>query len=101
VEAWLKGATSLKNQLSFIFGPPYIAKPSNEMYAEFLLLDNRPDEARYFEAALKNEHQREYLSLKGMLHVAVIKNDLKTIESAEEELRNIYISADKAVKAQI
>ena len=38
-------ATALENRVSYSFGPPVIIKPSNEMYGEWLLEINRPQDA--------------------------------------------------------
>lgn len=54
-EEWLKKATELESTLSYSFGPPVIAKPSWEMYGEWLLSQNRAEEAvMQFEKALEH-----------------------------------------------
>ena len=88
-EQWLKGATALEDKVSFVYGPPFIAKPSHEMYGEFLLTQNRPDEAKtHFEATLKRAPRR-VLALKGILEIARISNDRETTEAMEKELQSI------------
>ncbi len=53
-ESWLKKAVALEEELSYSFGPPFIQKPSHELYGDWLLLQNRPEEARQqYELALK------------------------------------------------
>lgn len=89
-EQWLKNATALEDQVSFVYGPPFIAKPSHEMYAEFLLAQERLAEARtHFEATLKRAPRR-VLALKGILEVARVSNDRETIEAMEKELQSIF-----------
>ena len=45
-EEWLKKSVEIENELSYSFGPPFIQKPTLELYAEWLLSQNRIDEAR-------------------------------------------------------
>ncbi len=64
-EKWLKEATALHKESGYPYGPPGIVKPAFEMYGEWLLENNRPDEAlAQFEQSLKLMPNR-YLSLKG------------------------------------
>lgn len=44
-EKWLKAATELVENVSFSYGPPPIVYPAHEMYAEWLLSQNRAEEA--------------------------------------------------------
>lgn len=47
-------ATELESKTSYAFGPPHIAKPSFELYGEWLLTMNKPKEAlQQFEQSLK------------------------------------------------
>lgn len=53
-EKLLKEATALQTESGYSYGPPAIVKPSFEMYGEWLLENNRPDEAlTQFEQSLK------------------------------------------------
>jgi len=45
-ESLLKQAIALEQKTSFMYGPPQIVKPSNELYAEWLMQQNRPKEAK-------------------------------------------------------
>ena len=64
-EKWLKKATALENSISYSYGPPDIVKPSNELYGEWLLEVNRPQEAEtQFDLALKAAPKRVW-SVKG------------------------------------
>lgn len=88
-EQWLKDATVLEDGLSFVYGPPFIAKPSHEMYAEFLLGQNRLAEAKtHFEATLKRAPRR-ILALKGLLEVGRLSNDREAVKAMEKELQSI------------
>jgi len=44
-EAWLKRSTELEDSLSYSYGPPFIQKPTHELYAEWLMTNNRMEEA--------------------------------------------------------
>ena len=47
-------ATELESKTSYAYGPPHIAKPSFELYGEWLLTMNKPKEAlQQFEQSLK------------------------------------------------
>lgn len=53
-EKHFKQATEMESKTSYAFGPPHIAKPSFELYGEWLLAMNKPNEALYqFEQSLK------------------------------------------------
>src|SRR5690606_31360948 len=43
-ETWLKEAALLEENVSYAYGPPSIVKPSHELYGEWLLQNNRPEE---------------------------------------------------------
>ena len=45
-EEWLQKSVEIENGLSYSFGPPFIQKPTLELYGEWLLSQNRMDEAR-------------------------------------------------------
>ena len=53
-EKYFKKATELHTEVGYSYGPPMIAKPSYEMYGEWLLENNRPKDAlAQFELSLK------------------------------------------------
>ncbi len=53
-ENLLKDATTLEESTSFMFGPPTIAKPSHELYADWLLSKGRATDAQaQYEKALQ------------------------------------------------
>lgn len=60
-EDWLKQATQLQEETSYSFGPPIIAKPTFELYGDWLLAQERPAEALLqFEKALERGPNRTY-----------------------------------------
>jgi tetratricopeptide (TPR) repeat protein len=64
-EKWFKAAIELEGNISYDFGPPAILKPSHEMYGEWLLAQNRPEEAlAQFNVTLERNPKR-YLALNG------------------------------------
>ena len=65
-EKWLKKATALESETSFSYGPPDIVKPSHEFYGEWLLENNKIDEAKkQFENQLERSPKR-LLAEKGL-----------------------------------
>ncbi|MEM7367987.1 MAG: hypothetical protein AAF587_05260 [Bacteroidota bacterium] len=44
-EKWLKDAVALESSISYAYGPPEVVKPSWEMYGDWLMSANRPQEA--------------------------------------------------------
>lgn len=73
-EKYLKQAVELESSGSFLYGPPSVVKPSYELYGEWLLENNRMDEAKQqFEHTLKVNPGRT-LAVKGK-------------EKAEEDLK--------------
>ncbi len=66
-EKFLKKAVEMETKISYAFGPPTIVKPSFEMYGEWLLENERPNEAlEQFELSLKAAPNK-LLSVKGKL----------------------------------
>jgi tetratricopeptide (TPR) repeat protein len=64
-EKWLQTATQLEGSLDYDSGPPSILKSSFEMYGEWLLQNNKPQEAlEQFNIALERGPKR-LLALKG------------------------------------
>ncbi len=58
-------ATGLESKTSYAYGPPHIAKPSFELYGEWLLANNKPKEAlQQFERSLETAPGR-ILSIQG------------------------------------
>jgi hypothetical protein len=58
-EDWLKKSVALQESLSFSYGPPFIQKPTHELYAEWLAENNRFDEAiEQYDLTLKRAKNR-------------------------------------------
>ena len=65
-ERLLREATTLEESTSFMFGPPTIAKPSHELYADWLLSKGRAADAQIqYEKALERAPGR-MLSERGL-----------------------------------
>jgi hypothetical protein len=79
-EKYLKAAVSLHLDAGYDYGPPTIVKPSFEMYAEWLLENQRAKEAlAQFETSLKYAPNRT-LSVKGK-------------EAAQKQLKQELVAA--------
>ena len=88
-EKWLKESVNLQNQLSYSYGPPFIQKPTEELYAEFLVEQNRPKEAiAMYESSLKKGTKRLAI-LKGIRKSALLLNDDSLIKKIDLELNQI------------
>ena len=60
-EKYLQLSIEKEEALSFIFGPPFIQKPTHEQYADWLLEQNRYREAKYhYEQSLKKTPNRTW-----------------------------------------
>lgn len=84
-----KEASELEERVSYSYGPPSVVKPSYELYGEFLLAIDRPDDAiKAFSAALQRAPKR-VLSLRGKMQAAkMLKNDDMALE-IEKQLQEI------------
>lgn len=88
-EKRLKESVSLQNQLSYSYGPPFIQKPTKELYAEFLIEQNQPEEAiLMYESSLKKGTKRLAI-LKGIKKSALMLNDKSLVEKIDLELSQI------------
>jgi len=68
-EMLMKEAISIENQTSYMYGPPDLVKPSNELYAEWLTEQGRFEEAKkYFNAVLERAPKR-YIAVNGIKKV--------------------------------
>ncbi|RIA10080.1 hypothetical protein OE09_1933 [Flavobacteriaceae bacterium MAR_2010_72] len=68
-EHWLKESISIESQLSYSYGPPVIQKPTHELYAEWLMSQNRLEEAAVqYDLTLKMATNRRQ-ALKGKKQV--------------------------------
>lgn len=93
-EKWLKEAVALEKEISYSYGPPVIVKPSFELYGEWLLKNNRPEDAfEQFNYSLVRAPKR-VLSLKGKLQVARSMKDNTAEKELLLELENILQQAD-------
>tara|TARA_R110002096_G_scaffold6222_8_gene28784 strand:- start:2012 stop:3592 length:1581 start_codon:yes stop_codon:yes gene_type:complete len=89
-EKLLKESVNLQNQLSYSYGPPFIQKPTQELYAEFLIAQNRPQEAiELYKSSLKKGTKR-LAALKGIKKSAELLGDDSLIKKIDLELSKIY-----------
>ncbi len=80
-EQHMKAATALESECGYDSGPPFIAYPSYEQYGDWLLAQNRPEEAlAQFNQCLEGRTNRAK-SLKGKLIA------LKSLGKEEEALK--------------
>ena len=93
-ESWLKKAIELEQKISYSYGPPPIVKPSFELYGEWLLKNNRYEEAlAQFDYSLKRAPNR-VLSLQGKLEVAKALNNAVVQEEIEGILKEVLKQGD-------
>lgn len=82
---WLKKAAELEQNISYSYGPPTVVKPSFELYGEWLVENERFEEALVqFDYSLQRAPKR-ILSLKGKLAAAkalgntALENEVQTL----------------------
>ena len=70
-ESFLLKSIELESSTSYSFGPPFIQKPTNELYADWLMAQGQAEAAQaYYKKCLENRPNR-LLSLKGMEQTSV------------------------------
>ena len=85
-DSLFRKATLLENSLSYSFGPPVIVKPSNELYGEWLLENNRAAEAlQQFNRSLQTTPNRR-LSLEGKMKASKLAGDENTASATEKTI---------------
>ena len=101
-ESWLKKAVELESNISYSYGPPPVVKPSHEMYGEWLLKNERPEEAlAQFDYSL-NRAPNRVLSLKGKLSAARHLGDINMEGELMLELEKIlHLADDKPALSEI
>jgi hypothetical protein len=92
-EKWLKESVVLEESLSYSYGPPFIQKPTHELYAEWLLSQERTKDAlAQYEIALKRGPNRRAI-LNGIDKVNSMEHDL-SMSSKEEALNSMAMLFD-------
>ncbi|WP_247235414.1 hypothetical protein [Telluribacter sp. SYSU D00476] len=95
-DSWLQKATAQGE--GYLYGPPGIFKPMHEVYGEFLLAADRPQEAyRQFETSLKMAPNR-IQSLQGKLQSAQKMKDIQKETEVKEQLEGLLKQADEKVR---
>jgi tetratricopeptide (TPR) repeat protein len=88
-ENWFKEAIELEENTSYAYGPPAIAQPSFELYANWLLEQERYEEANeQFQKSLERGPKR-LLALKGQLAVAKAQKNASAIDKIQETIAGI------------
>jgi hypothetical protein len=96
-EARLKEAVREQEESSYDYGPPSIVKPSYELYGEWLLAQNRPEEALVqFEQAMFRGPKRVH-ALRGKLKAA----EMAGAEAKAEEARKVLNEIERRTRQQI
>ncbi len=96
-EKWFQEATTAEDELGYFFGPPDILKPAHEMYGDFLLAINKPNEAMTQYEAVQVKAPKRLLSLKGELLAARQAGDTSKEAEIEKILTWMLKRADQAV----
>lgn len=88
-EALLKESVKLEDKLSYSYGPPFIKKPTKELYASFLVSQKRYDEAvAMYRSALKRGPKR-LVALKGIKESAILMNENNLLKEINRVLSDI------------
>jgi tetratricopeptide (TPR) repeat protein len=94
----MREATRREDAMPFEFGPPFVLKPSHELFGEMLLEIGMPKEAHVeFSRALHLAPKRAR-SLLGLARAAMAMGDSPAAAKAYAELRSVWHNADPAVK---
>ena len=88
-ERYLQEAIALDESVSYSYGPPKIVKPTRELYAEWLLETDQPEQAlEQFEKGLERAPKRVRL-LEGKQKAAQATGDNALAQEIEETLNEI------------
>lgn len=96
-EKWLQDASKLEGNVSYSYGPPAVVKPSHELYGEFLVSQNRAQDAlTQFDKALRLAPKR-MLSLRGKLKAATLLNDTQLMKDLDQQILEIVKTSPSQV----
>jgi hypothetical protein len=88
-ERWLKKSTEMEDNLSYSYGPPFIQKPTHELYAEWLLAQQRPQEAlEQYDRALKRATKR-VMTLEGKQRAASLSGNESLAQEIDRMIKDI------------
>ncbi|WP_299555780.1 hypothetical protein [Seonamhaeicola sp.] len=88
-EKLLKASVQSEDQLSYSYGPPFIKKPTKELYGEFLISQEKYAEAiTMYKGALKRGPKR-LAALSGMKKSAALLGDDALVKDIDLELSKI------------
>ncbi len=92
-EEWYKKAVDLETATSYSYGPPTIVTPSYELYANFLMENDRAAEAAVQYDAALNKGPKRRLALQGRLKAAKLLQEEEKVKELEAIIAEI---AEKA-----
>lgn len=88
-EYWLQESIKQEEQIGYSYGPPFIQKPTHELYAEWLMEQGRYEEAlEHYEKTLQRTPKR-VLALKGKKAAAKALGNEKVVHNIEQTLEGI------------
>ena len=97
--ALMRDATRREDGMPFEFGPPFVLKPSHELFGEMLLEMGLPKEAHAeFSRALHLAPKRAR-SMLGLARAAMAMGDSPGAAKSYAELRSIWHAADPTLKS--
>ncbi len=91
-ETLIKEAISLQNQLPFRFEPPFIVKPTHELYGDLLMLMGRSKEALNAYERVFERHPRRTLAIRGVLAAAKAIDNRDKMEEASRALNALTLN---------
>jgi len=69
-ESLMQKACALEEKTSYMYGPPEIVKPSSEMYAEWLLTQDRHKEAEQHFSKVLARAPKRLIAMQGLQTIA-------------------------------
>lgn len=88
-EEWLKKAVDTEYSISYSYGPPKIFKPTNELYADWLMEQGRHQEAlEQYQYALKRNPKRR-ITLNGQLAAAKALGNEDLVKETEALIKEV------------
>ena len=99
-EQWLKRAAELEESSSYAYGPPTIVQPSSELYGQWLLENQKAEEAlQQFEKAIERGPRR-VAALYGKIEALNALDRKEEANQTRKELMLVLEDADEIVKNQ-
>ena len=97
-EYWLQESIKQEEQIGYSYGPPFIQKPTYELYAEWLMEQGRHEEAlEHYEKTLQRTPKR-VMALKGKKAAAKALGNEEVVQNMEQALDGIMNTLASASK---